>query len=276
MKQILLFTFFSLLFSVNVFGQSVDDVIYQAGVAFSKEQYDTAEALYKKAIDMNPVASGDLYSLFSNLGTAQRRNGKEKEALNSYNIADELSPNTPLILNNRGTLKSNLKDYEGAIADFTQSIQADSTNEESFLYRSVIYKRMKDTVSAIQDLEYILTKINAKSIPARNNYGDVLMSRGSLTEAMAIFDELLAEKPNEPILLQNKGEVYFKQKEYTQALEYVNKAIKINPKYANAYVTRGEIQLELGKRKKAKSDFQKAIELKASNEKVFDLLDKCN
>lgn len=264
-----------LLFSLNIFAQSASDLIYQSNVAISKEQYEKAESLIKKLIDITPVTSSDLCYFFSNLGTVQLRSGKEKDALYSYNIADELCPNDPFILNNRANLKSRMKNYEGAISDYTKSIQVDSTNEETFLSRSVMYKRAKDTLSAVNDLQYIITKINPNSIPAQNNYADVLMSRGLLTEAMSIFDNLLKEKPNEPILLQNKGEVYFKQKEYDKALEYVNKALKINPKYANAYVTRGEIQLELGNFKKAKSDFQKAIKLNCSNEKAFQLLERC-
>jgi len=65
-------------------------------------------------------------------------------------------------------------------------------------------------------------------------------------------------------------------KDYSKAMEYVNRAIRIKATYDGAYVTRGEIYIRLGELAKAKKDFQKAIKLGCDESKVFDLLDKCN
>ena len=39
--------------------------------------------------------------------------------------------------------------------------------------------------------------------------------------------------------MDNKGYAYFKQEKYAEALDAVNKAIEINPQYANAIYNKG-------------------------------------
>ena len=261
--------------SVSVYGQTRSEWIKKADICFSQSDYNGAETFYKKAIQLSESNQDDVYIHYSNLGTAQWRNEKKKDALESFNMADKLSPNNVFILNSRASLKGQLKDYKGSLEDYAQSVGIDSLNEETLINRSHLFKVMGDTVAALNDLERIL-KFNPKSLPARNNYADVMMNRGKYAESMKVFDELLSDHPNEPILLNNKADVYLKLKEYDKAMEYVNKAIRIKDTYYTAYVTRGEIYMKLGELGKAKKDFQKAIKLGCDETKVFELLDKCN
>lgn len=272
LKMTLLFVFV-IVISVN--SQSKKQLLDKAMVCWSKDDYESAEQLIKKAIEISPNDSEDLYLLYTNLGTAQRRNDKKKAALESYDIAHKLKPNSVYILNNRASLRYQLTDYQGGLDDYAHSLAIDSLNEDTYLNRSHLYKVMCDTISAIRDLQSVL-RINPKSLPARNNMADVQMARGQLTEAMATFTTLLEEYPNEPILINNIAEIFLKMKDFDSSMKTINKAIKIKGSYAGAYLTRGEIFMKLGDLKSAKKDFQMAIKLKCDDDRVFGLLDQCN
>lgn len=272
LKMTLLFVF-AIVLSVN--SQSKKQLLDKALVCWSKDDYESAEQLIKKAIEISANDSEDLYLLYSNLGSVQRKNNKKKAALESYDIAHKLKPNSVLVLNNRASLRTLLTDYQGALDDYAHSLAIDSLYEDTYVNRSHLYKVMCDTISAIRDLQSLL-RINPKSLPARNNMADVQMARGQLTEAMATFTTLLEENPNEPILIINIAEIYLKMKDFDKSMQTINKAIKIKGSYAGAYLTRGEIFMKLGDQKRAKKDFQMAIKLKCDDNRVYELLDRCN
>jgi len=249
-------------------------LFHQAEISLSKDDNKTAEQLYLKVIGQYGDDYKDLYKVYANLGTAQSRLGKKGKALESYDMANMLHPNSVFILNNRAILRAKLKDYNGALDDFTRSLQIDSLNERTLINRSNLYNIMKDTTSALQDL-YTILRFNRNSLPANNNIADVQMARGQLSEAMKTFTDLLNENPGEWIIINNIGEVYLKMKDYDKAFEYANKAIKIKRNFDAPYILRGQVYMKRGDLKKAKKDFQKAIELDTDDERAFELIDRC-
>lgn len=50
-----------------------------------------------------------------------------------------------------------------------------------------------------------------------------------------------------------------------KTIEFLNKAIKLQPDYANAYISRGNAYINLGQHKQAIEDYNKAISLQADN-----------
>lgn len=60
------------------------------------------------------------------------------------------------------------------------------------------------------------------------------------------------------------GKKAFESKDYAAAVEYYNSAIKKNAKYADAYYSRGEAQMELDLYDEAIASFAKVISLKPS------------
>ncbi|MBF0542694.1 MAG: tetratricopeptide repeat protein [Nitrospirae bacterium] len=59
----------------------------------------------------------------------------------------------------------------------------------------------------------------------------------------------------------NRGDSYFKSKDYQQAIKDYNKAIELNPKYAKAYYSRGCAYSILGNVQQAISDYKIAAAL---------------
>ena len=66
---------------------------------------------------------------------------------------------------------------------------------------------------------------------------------------------------SDPVALFNQGLALLEDGQYDQAIVYFNKAIEINPRYAEAYNSRGYVFRKRGQYEKAISDCNKAIEI---------------
>ena len=69
-------------------------------------------------------------------------------------------------------------------------------------------------------------------------------------------------KGTDSVELLTQGKYLIKKGQYKRAIVYFNKAMKINPRYAEAYYNRSRAFYYLGHNDKAISDLTKAIEIK--------------
>ncbi len=66
----------------------------------------------------------------------------------------------------------------------------------------------------------------------------------------------------------NSGNNYFKQREFTSAILEYQKALKIYPKFTDAYNKLGTIYILLGKFELARNEYLKIIEIEPENSKL--------
>ncbi len=94
-----------------------------------------------------------------------------------------------------------------------------------------------------------------------NNRGNAYASLGNYTQAIEDLQKAIELNPRYVEAYNNRGYVYMKLGDYRQAIEDLQKAIELNPKYAEAYNNRGNAYAQLGNYGQAIEDLQKAIEL---------------
>ena len=126
MKKVKLFII-SLLIGLPLFGQTYNDWITRAMEAVEKDSLYQAEECFKKALQLEPANMRNAL-LFSNLGTIQRRLGKNKEALESYSLALNLMPYSVTMLLNRASLYLDMDYLDKAYIDYCNVIDIDRKN----------------------------------------------------------------------------------------------------------------------------------------------------
>ncbi len=102
MKRVCLYIV-AMLACCQLSAQTYDELITRAMNAVERDSLYQAEAWFKKALQKEPANMRNAL-LFSNLGTIQRRMGKNKEALESYSLALNLTPYSVTMLLNRASL----------------------------------------------------------------------------------------------------------------------------------------------------------------------------
>ena len=125
MKRICLYMVMMLV-GCQLSAQTYDELISRAMSAVEADSLYQAESLFKKALQKEPANLRNAL-LFSNLGTIQRRMGKNKEALESYSLALNLTPYSKTMLLNRASLYLEMDYLDKAYVDYCNVIDLDAS-----------------------------------------------------------------------------------------------------------------------------------------------------
>ena len=155
-----------------------------------------------------------------------------------YNKVKEPNLNADTYLNN-GNSKYNLKDYYGAISDYTKAIEIDPNNANAYFNRGNSKYDLKDYYGAISDY----------------------------TKAIEI-------DPNNDSAYYNRGLSKYDLKDYYGAISDYTKAIEIDPNYAKAYNNRGISKAFINDLNGACEDARKAKSLGFDASKLIELVCK--
>lgn len=160
-------------------------------------------------------------------GVVASENEAEKlfEWLNLYDGVIVEGKNRPVDFLARGIVKTQLRDYAGALADFDRSLAISPEFTPALMGRAFVEETLK------------------------------------LPGALSDYDHLLRINPRLIYAWFNKGNIYYADNDYTSALESYNRAIEIDPEFGEAYYNRGLCYLQMGARRQAFTDLSKAGEL---------------
>jgi tetratricopeptide (TPR) repeat protein len=249
--------------SINLVSSEKDDT-YSTHPSKSK-RLASIEIGFNKAKGKETV----VYETSTNLQTAEEYfySAYKKTTLKDYYgaIADytkaiELNPNKAQIYNNRGLAKDKLKDYNGAIADYSKAIELDPNYTNAYNNRGVQKKMLKDYNGAIADYSKAI-ELDPNYTYAYNNRG---VAKGNLKDyygAIADYTKAIELNPNKADPYSNRGTAKEKLKDYYGAIADYTKAIEINPNYANAYYNRGLAKYYIGDNSGACQDARNAQKL---------------
>jgi len=114
------------------------------------------------------------YFVLFNKGAEAVKKNNYNEAIKWYSIFIEIYPDpdqyTVVAYYNRGTIKSNLNDYMGAISDFNKAILINPYFENAYFSRGFSKSKLGDNLNAIQDYNKTI-EINPSHAEAYYNRG---------------------------------------------------------------------------------------------------------
>ena len=160
----------------------------------------------------------------------------------------------------RGRVKIDLGDKQGAIADFNQAIKLNPDDADTYVGRGLVKDDLGDKQGAIADLN--------QAIKLKPDYAIVYMGRGNIKDdlgdkqgAIADYNQAIKLNPDYANAYNNRGNVKDNLGDKRGAIADYNQAIKLNPDDANPYYNRGNAKKALGDKQGALSDFQTAAKL---------------
>ena len=222
--------------------------------------------------------------------------GKIKEALEKYNLLIQNKIYDPRILNNLGTIYSQIKQIDKAILLFEESIKkfpdcieaypnlanvllakGRSNTAKNILNKAIElnpkYLRSYSIMAGIlvgegnlQKAEFFLKKsleINPKDINALVNLACVLKDSGNPTQAEKFLKDALKINPSFDFALTNLGAVLNELEKFDEGEQYLRKALSINSSSPMALNNLGNILSNKKNNKEAELCYRKAIEIKS-------------
>ena len=112
----------------------------------------------------------------------------------------------------------------------------------------------------------------------RQRQGGILEARGDRPGALAAYEEALRVNPTDVVTMTGLGRLYFtsgdweKARKIYQSLVLQNIDSEIGVTKGEVYWALGKIHIELGQAPKAKSMFQRGLEIEPSNQKLKEAL----
>jgi tetratricopeptide (TPR) repeat protein len=167
--------------------------------------------------------------------------------------------------NNRGTADSGKKDYDKAIANYTEAILLDPQFAKAYFNRGVAQYNKKDYDRAIADYTQAI-RLDPNYASAYYNRGLAYDYKKDYDKAIADYTEAIRLNPRYALAYNNRGYVYYNgKKDYNKAIADYTEAIRFDPNFARAYTNRGntyKARGAAGDQAKADADYAKAASLK--------------
>ena len=255
---------------LHLSAQTYDELITRAMNAIERDSLFQAEAWFKKALQLDPANMRNAL-LLSNLGTVQRRMGKDKEALESYSLALNLTPYSVTMLLNRASLYLELDYLDKAYVDYCNVIDLDAKNQEALQFRAYIYMRRRQYMDARNDYQSLL-QVEPGNQTARIGMAMVNQKLGRYQEALEEFNRLIIDYPKDVSLLKARAELEVEMNTLELALLDLESAAKMAPFDADIYLMCGDIYLSQGRNREAYVAYEKAIELGIPRPELQDKL----
>ena len=192
--------------------QRMDDpsyYLFQANQFYQQGDYDEAINNYDECVRLVP----DISELYFLRGNAKAEKKDYHGAKLDYDLAVanqdrpyfsmrsqtniRFNPNLHYpVYFNRGNVKSELEDYEGAIEDYTEAIRLHpkewGKRSDFFFNRANANTMLKRFEDAIDDYD---EAIHLGSSGAYFNKGNVLVILGRFSEALSCYDEIIKKEP---------------------------------------------------------------------------------
>ena len=91
------------------------------------------------------------------------------------------------------------------------------------------------------------------------------ISQGNYAVAISLIDELIARYPDSAVDYNNRGLMYLRNNQLSEAIEDLTRALEINPQLDSAYNNRANCYVAQGNLAAAVADYDEALDLNPAN-----------
>ena len=218
---------------------------------------------FQKAIKINPQST----LAWKNRGDALYNLERYRAAIAAYDKALKLSPNNARVWQGRGEALYRLERFEAAVTAYDKALQL-SPNDVEILNRKgrALYKleRYPDALAA-QDQAL---RIQPDYVNAMKDRGIALLGMGKHEEAMVAFNNAQTFDPLNPELWQNRALAlqYINQPQeamrlYQEAVEAYDKIVRENPNNITAILDKANVLSKLQQHQQALLSYEQALKV---------------
>jgi tetratricopeptide (TPR) repeat protein len=223
---------------------------------FSAVDPDEKIRFYTEAIRLKP----DYADAYNNRGLVRIDKGDVEGALGDYTEAIRLKPDYALAYNNRGGARGDKGDMEGALGDFEEAIRLKPDYALAYNNRGTVHKTKGDVEGALRDYEEAI-RLEPDFALAYNNRGTARKAKGDVEGALRDYEEAIRLKPDYALAYIGRGTARQAKGDVEGALRDCDEAILLKPDYPLVYYNRAVLKGDRSEYRDAITDFQKYLDL---------------
>ena len=235
----------------------IDSKLTKAVQYHQSGQFQQAEKIYKKILDINPKHSDSLHLL----GLIAHQGGNNDVAINLINEAIHNDPRNPTYCYNLGTVFQAWGKLGKAIAWYQKALHFKPHYAAAYYNMGNAFKDQGKLDEAIVCYQKAL-RFKAHYAAAHYNMGNAFKDQGKLDEAISSYRKTLETQPDDADAYNNMGNALQTQGKPGEAITCYQKALEIKPDYADAYNNMGNAFIDQGKLGEAIACYEKALEIK--------------
>ncbi len=235
----------------------------QARIDLAMGRFDRALERAERIERLNPEIADIWYIRGMVHGNRREKQYYDPDrALAAYDRFLEARRDSPSAFGNRGDLRKDLGDTEGAIADYSAALQVNPKYKWARLNRGyLLYKELGRVEEALADMEAVLRE-NPREFHA-------YMNRAAIYEYLRRFDEAEADytwaeelEPENPVIHYRKGVFYLTQLRFPEAEAAFTRGLELTygePGGLRLYHRRGLARFAMEAYAQAAEDFRASL-----------------
>ncbi len=165
------------------------------------------------------------------------------------------------------------RDFDQAIASYTEAIRLDPQRAGAYVGRGVSRRAKGDVDGAIADHSEAI-RLDPRSVSAYVNRGIARRSKGDMDGAIADYTEAIRLNPRDAVAYNNRGYTRHEKGDNAGAIADCSEAIRLNGRQAYFYHSRALPRAATGDYAGAIADFQKTLQLMPGHPKAQFMRDK--
>jgi tetratricopeptide (TPR) repeat protein len=248
---------------INPAQQEPADPNKKAFNKFSKEKMFNA-AVPPKAMKPEEVKALGFY----NEGAKKGKIGDYQGAIAEFTKSLDLVKNAS-VYSQRGFCYLMLKNYGASISDENEALRLQESYITAYFVRGTARFESADYIGAKKDLAIYLDEDRTNAI-AFNQMAAIDFMNQDFKGALENYNEVYRLNPKYADINTNRGMMRHYNQDFAGAIQDYNEALKINPNNKAAYNNRGAAKMMLKDLKGAVSDFDNAINLDDKYADAYD------
>lgn len=245
-------------------------IYHGRGLAYLKSGNNT-KALpdFTRAVELDPKYAW----AYNNRGIALAIGGKLKQAMLDFRKAIYLDDNYAEAHYNLGHAFADNGSLQDAVDEYTKAVGIDPKYNAAYANRGVVLDSLGKYNDALEDCKLVIARRPKKSSFAAEvhfNCGFVYAHMDRLQEALNDLDIATSLDPKFVAAFNVKEVLHLQFGEMIRAVDAFDKVIEIMPGNSKAYLLRGIAYINLDKPDRALADLDKAVELDKHPEAYYN------
>lgn len=250
--------------------QTYKEYVQHALEAMAEDSLDAAERQFREAMRTEPAQRSNAM-LHYHLGRIQERKGRPEKAIECYTTGLNIAPHLLPLRLGRARVYMQLNNKEKALVDYCDVLDWKNDNQEALFMRAYIYTDHRLYRKAREDYETLL-RLNPAHEEAR--IGLVLLNDkdNRPREAMEQINNMINAAPDHAILYAVRAGMEQQRKLYEAAEADFAQAISLDASNPDFLMSRASFYIETKRKKEARADLERALELGANAQEVASML----
>ncbi len=207
------------------------------------ERFEAANTAYNKALKLQP----DNALIWNRKGRALYRLELYQEAFAAQDAALQLEPDYAQALNDRGIALIGVGQYEDALKAFNQAQVIEPLDPELWQNKALVLQYLNRPQEAMRLYQEALAAYdevieeNPENITALLDKANVLSKLQRHQEALATYEQAIAVNEDSHLAWLGKGNALFAMRQYPESLAAFNRTVKVQPKSYISWHNRGSL-----------------------------------